>query len=61
VVLILPFTSKGTKISGYWRHPKKCDDSTESCSTTGIPKMLLKVASTAAEREFFEVTPLSKL
>jgi hypothetical protein len=29
---------KGTKISRYCRHPKKCDDSNESYSTTGISK-----------------------
>jgi hypothetical protein len=28
---------KGTKISWYWRHPKKCDN-TESYSTIGFPK-----------------------
>jgi hypothetical protein len=36
---------KGTKISGYSRHPKKCDDGTESCSTTGVPKMFPTVAA----------------
>jgi len=29
------------KTSGYWRHPKKCDDGTESYSTTGVPKIFL--------------------
>jgi hypothetical protein len=30
---------RGTKISGHWSHPvKKCDDGTESYSTTGVPK-----------------------
>jgi len=36
---------RGMKISGYWRHPNKCDDCTESCSTTGVPKMFLTVAA----------------
>jgi hypothetical protein len=31
--------------SGYWRHPKKCDDGTESYSTTGVPKIFTKVAA----------------
>jgi hypothetical protein len=30
---------KGTKIQRHWRHEKECDDGTESCSTTGVPKM----------------------
>jgi hypothetical protein len=29
---------KGTKISGYWRHAKQCDDSAKSSLTTGVPK-----------------------
>jgi hypothetical protein len=33
------------KISGYSRHPKKCNSSTESYSTTGVPKMFPTVAS----------------
>jgi len=36
---------KGMKISGFWRHLKKCDSGTESCSTTGVPKMFLTVAA----------------
>jgi hypothetical protein len=30
---------KGTKISGWWRHPNESDDGTESCSTTRVRKM----------------------
>jgi hypothetical protein len=32
---------KVTKVSGYWRHSneKKSDEGTESCSTTGVPKI----------------------
>jgi len=36
---------KGTKISGYWRHPKNCDDGTESYFLTGVPKMFPTSAS----------------
>jgi hypothetical protein len=59
---------KGMKISGYWRHPKKCDYDTESYSTTGVrpknvsssdgivgPSAWLLKGSTS------KVTPLSKL
>jgi hypothetical protein len=33
------------KISGYSRHPKKCDNGTESYSTPGVPKMFPTVAA----------------
>jgi hypothetical protein len=38
---------KGMKISEYWRHPKKkkCDDGTESYSTTEVPKTFLTFAA----------------
>jgi hypothetical protein len=36
---------KGAKISGYWRHPKKCDEGTENYSTTGVPKMFPTLAA----------------
>jgi hypothetical protein len=38
---------KGMKISGYWRHPKKCDNSNESHSTTGVPNMFWTVAASS--------------
>jgi hypothetical protein len=45
---------KGMKISGYGRHPsKKCDDGTESCSTTGVPEMFPTVGGSCS-REYFE-------
>jgi hypothetical protein len=31
-------------ISGYWNHPNKCDDGTESYSITEVPKMFPTVA-----------------
>jgi len=36
---------KGTKISGYWRHPKTCDNSTKRYSTTGVAKMCWTVTA----------------
>jgi hypothetical protein len=33
------------KISGYQRCPKKCDDSTERFSTTGVSQMFPTVAA----------------
>jgi hypothetical protein len=35
---------KGTKISGYWTHPKECDNGIESYSTTAVPKIFPTVA-----------------
>jgi hypothetical protein len=36
---------KGTKISRYCRHSKKCDDGTESYSTPGVLEMFPTVAA----------------
>jgi hypothetical protein len=32
-------------ISGYRRHPKKCENSTDTYSTTRVPKMFPTVAA----------------
>jgi hypothetical protein len=42
----IKFCLKGTKISGHWIHPKKCDNGTESYSTAGVPEMFATVAAT---------------
>jgi hypothetical protein len=53
----------GTKISGYWRHPKRCDDGAESYSTIGVPKNVFQQRQhrwpkcIAAQGEYFEVDP----
>jgi hypothetical protein len=36
---------KGTKISGYWRHPKNVMIDSESYTTAGVPKMFPTVGS----------------
>jgi hypothetical protein len=54
------------KISGYGRHPKKCDDSTESFSMSGVPNIFQQwqhhwAKCIAAQEGYFKGDPSYKL